>query len=347
MKEHPSVAVIILNWNGWKDTIECLKSLYATSYSNLTLTLVDNGSEDNSVEKIKTFTENELKNKLKNTLLNMRELNPDNRLNIETDNNLIENFMIIRNNKNYGFAKGTNIGIRFALDKFDPDYFLFLNNDTIVDSRFIKELIKVAEQDENIGFVGPKIYNYNSFNKDNIISFSGGKLNMYKGETLSIGLNEIDLGRYNEIREVDYIEGSCILIKKNTLLRIGLLDPNYFAYWEEVDLCRRGSILGYKSVYVPKAVIWHKVSASTSDKKGFKTYYKTRNMFRFMAKHANNIQLTYFLIYYFGFRFWFLTGSYLLYHNDYDKYISFLNGVIDGLRVMIQYKITQLMHVFE
>ncbi|MCE5214153.1 MAG: glycosyltransferase, partial [Methanobacterium sp.] len=104
--ETPKVTIVIVNWNGWEDTIECLKSLYHVNYTNFNIIIVDNHSQDDSVKKIKDYIEN-------------------------------KKLILIVNDENYGFAEGNNIGIRYAQKNFNPDYILLLNNDTIVDKEFL------------------------------------------------------------------------------------------------------------------------------------------------------------------------------------------------------------------
>jgi len=333
----PKVAIIILNWNGWEDTIECLESLYQINYPNFDLILVDNASKDNSVEKIKEYCEgnirvisdffeyNQYNKPLKIIESTKEELNVKSKI---ERSDLNKKLFIIKNDENYGFAEGNNIGMRYVLNNLDSDYILLLNNDTVVDKNFLKELINVAETGHKIGFVGPKIYYYDFNGKKDVINFAGGKLNILKGQTSHIGLNEVDNGQHNEIKEVNYIEGSCILAKSEMIRKIGLIDPSYFTYWEDNDWCMRGYKSGYKSIYVPKARIWHKVSASNINLT--KEYYFTRNQLWFIKKYATNRQTLSFLLYFFGFYFWFTIWD-SLYHKDFDKIDSFLKGVFRGV----------------
>lgn len=293
---YPKVAIIILNWNRKEDTIECLESLKNITYSNYEILLIDNGSTDGSVECLKKrYPEIEL----------------------------------VENETNLGYAEGNNVGIRRAMGK-GADYVLLLNNDTVVDQDFLGELVTVAESDLMIGFVGPKVYYYNYEGRKDIINFAGGNLNMWKGKAWHIGINEIDRGQYDRIKDVDYIEGSCLLANKEMLIKIGLLDQVYFAYWEDNDLCKRGYAVGYRSVFVPMAKIWHKTSASNIGT--VKLYYLTRNRIWFIRKNATYLQHIYFLIYFFGYQFWYISGVLLLYFRDLKRLNSFFNAVIDGMR---------------
>jgi len=344
---YPKVAIIILNWKGWEDTLECLEFLYQITYPNYDVILIDNGSKDESIQKIKEYCAGKIKVESK-----FFEYHPATKpikiieytreeaeaggggkekkiANLPSNRKLI----LIKNERNYGFAEGNNIGMRYALKALNPGYVLLLNNDTVVDKEFLGELVKVGESDEKIGIVGPKVYYYNFNRRRDVINFAGGKLNMWKGQPYHIGANEIDKGQHDEIKEVDYIEGSCLLVKVKVLNKIGLLDPSYFAYWEENDFCMRGYKAGYKSAYVPKSKIWHKVSSSFNNP--IKIYYLTRNRFWFMKKYATKLQFLSFLLYFFGFQFWFESGIHLIYQKNIDAFSSFLKGTIRQIKLIL------------
>jgi len=245
------VAIIILNWNGKKDTLECLDSLKKINYPNYKIIVVDNGSKEDSVKEIKR---------------NFPKIE------------------IIRNKKNLGFAEGSNVGIRYAL-KNKADYVLLLNNDTIVDRKFLSEMMKVAESDEKIGLVGSKIY-YDKL--PDTIWFAGGVIELKKGIFAHIGQGEKDSEKYSKLKESDYITGCSMLIKKEALKDIGFLDRDYFAYVEDADFCIRAKNAGYKLMFSPKSKIWHKVSFSSGGEDSLlKLYYKNRNKILFTRKHAS------------------------------------------------------------
>ena len=290
---HPKVTIIILNWNGKEDTIECLESLKHITYPNYEILLVDNGSTDGSVECF-------------------RERYPG--------------MEIIETGENLGFAEGNNVGFRRAMDE-GADYVLLLNNDTVVDPEFLGELVKVAEGDERIGIVGAINYYYDKPEK---IWFCGGKINFWNAKVHGIGVNEMEKGQYDRIREVDYVAGSCFLIEKEVIKIVGILDHEYFAFWEETDLCVRAHKAGYKVVYVPKAKIWHKVSSTAKKISGLSEYYITRNRFLFMKKNATRIQFISFMLWFSIINFWFMSGL-LLYKKNMKTLICFHRGIKDGL----------------
>jgi len=165
--DYPKVSIIILNWNGWEDTIECLESLYQITYPNYDVIVVDNGSEDESIEKIKEYAEGNIEVESKFFEYSDRDkpikIIEYKREEAEAGGGKEEDIadlpsnkrmIITKNEKNYGFAEGNNIGMRYALKALNPEYVLLLNNDTVVDKEFLGELVKVWESDEKIGIVG-------------------------------------------------------------------------------------------------------------------------------------------------------------------------------------------------
>jgi len=235
-----NVHIIVLNWNGKDDTIECVKSLQKISYDNYKIIIVDNGSEDDSVSEMKR---------------------------------LFPGIKIIENKKNLGFAGGNNIGMRYAMEN-EVDYVLLINNDTTVDKNFLSELVEVGESDKKIGAVGSKIYFHSEPNR---IWFAGGKVNWLKNKGTHLGLDEMDSGQYNKISEVDYLTGCCLLIKREVIEKIGVLAEDYFLYYEDTDFSARAKNVGYKIMYVPKSKIYHKISRSTKPGSSSYIYYHVRN----------------------------------------------------------------------
>jgi len=337
----PRISLIIINWNSWPDTIECLESLYRISYPSYVVVLLDNGSRDNSLEKIRDYlTGNMVVNSdffeyiSENKPISILEYT-----NYEAETGgcrekeiadlpFNRKIVLIRNDKNYGFAEGNNIGIRYTLKAHNPDYVLLLNNDTVVKSDFLDELVKASQKDEAAGFVGPLIYYYTYNGKMDVISTVGINLIMEKGQFMRIGSTEPDQGQYKTVMTVDFLEGSCLLIKRTVLEKIGLFDSRYFAYWEETDLCIRGREAGYKCLCVPTAKIWHKVSSSAP--KGVKLYYMTRNRFWFVKDHATKQELRSFLVYFFSRQFWIILRDYI-YKMDIGSILIFLRGVLHGI----------------
>lgn len=343
----PKVAIIILNWNGWEDTIECIESLYKINYSNYNTIIIDNYSEDDSIKKIKEYCKGEIEVKSKyfrynpdNKPIGILELFENDLENLIGDNGSLSNkiLTLISNQKNHGFTEGNNIGMRFAIKNLNPDYILLLNNDTIVDADFLDKLVKIAEKESKIGFVGPKIYFYEFNNKSNIIQYAGGKQNLWKFSPEPIGFKEEDVGQFNKNKEVEFIHGSCMLVKTEMINDIGLLDKEFFTFIEENDWCMRGNKRGWLSMYGYKSVIWHKGGKSTNSKKikPLKWYYMTKNRFLFIKKHANSFQKVSFLIYFFLIDCWFWIGASILYFRSLRLLKSHLSAVKDGIILLIK-----------
>jgi len=245
------VYIIVLNWNGKDDTLECLKSLEKINYSNYRIIVVDNGSEDDSVSEIRRR---------------------------------FSNVKIIENKKNLGFSGGNNVGIKYAIDN-GAHYALLINNDTTVEKDFLNELVEIGESDEKIGVLGSKIYFYSEPNR---IWFAGGKVSWLKNKGTHIGLDQIDSGQYDKIKEMDYLTGCCLLIKREVIEKIGVLSEDYFLYYEDTDFSLRAKNAKYKIVYVPKSKIYHKISRSTKPGSSNYIYYHSRNGLT-MAKRTGSL----------------------------------------------------------
>lgn len=247
---NPLVYIIILNWNRKEDTLSCLQSIERVAYPNLSVILVDNASSDGTVESV---------------------------------GESFPSVKVIENSRNLRFAGGNNVGIEYAL-RNKADYILLLNNDTVVAPDFLDRLIEVADTDKRIGIAGPKIYYYQDRKR---IWFAGGRVEYWKGWISHIGVREPDHGQYDVLREVDYITGCCMLVKREVIERVGKLDERFFIYGEDADWCLRASRAGYTLVYVPSSIIWHKVSASSGGNLSwFKNWNKLKSQLRLMARYA-------------------------------------------------------------
>lgn len=246
----PKVFVIVVNWNRASDTIECVRSLQDLAYSNFEVVVVDNASVDGSV-----------------TALGVEF--PD--------------LAVVRNTKNLGYAEGNNVGVRYALSR-DADYVLLLNNDTVVDKDLLHELVRVATSYPGAGLVGPKIYDYG---EPTTIWFAGASIDWSTGDSPHLGLGEYDAGQFNRVIAVDRLTGCAMMVGREVFERVGLFDPRYFLYYEDVDLCVRAAKAGYKSYCVQTAKVWHKESSSTNANQGsdLHAYYHLRNRLLFLHTH--------------------------------------------------------------
>jgi GT2 family glycosyltransferase len=228
----PKVAVVVLAWNGKRLTMECLDSLQSLRYPNASLILVDNASTDGTAPEAKTRYGGRV--------------------------------LVVENSENLGFSRGNNVGIRKALDE-GADFVLLLNNDTVVDPDLVDRLVEVIAGSERIGIVGPKIFYASPPDR---IWFAGGRIFLARGVSKHIGIRERDTGRYDSVRDVDYVTGCALLARREVFEKIGYLDPVYPAYYEDADLCMRARRAGFRVVYAPAGKVWHKISASTGGELG-------------------------------------------------------------------------------
>uniref|UniRef100_A9A6X3 Glycosyl transferase family 2 n=1 Tax=Methanococcus maripaludis (strain C6 / ATCC BAA-1332) TaxID=444158 RepID=A9A6X3_METM6 len=305
--ENPQVSIIILNWNGWEDTIECLESLYRINYPNYNVVLIDNGSIDESIEKIKEYCDGKIevnskffKYSFENKPLEIFEISEKDArnnefskkeefLNLKNDKKLL----LIKNEDNYGFAGGNNVGMKFAIECLNSDYVLLLNNDTVVDENFLTEMVKVGESDEKIGIVGSKIYYYDYDGRDNVVwALGGGGVNLQTGVTWHYCKNNVGNDTIF-IKNMGYITGCSMLLNNELLKKLNGFDENYFCYYEDTDISIRSKKLGYLLAHANDSKVWHKVSA-TSGGKYSKTYlyYLTRNRIYFVKKNMKIYYIT-------------------------------------------------------
>lgn len=340
----PKVSIVIINWNGWKDTVECLESVFQNKYSNYNIVVIDNGSRDNSIEMIKRYMSGDL-DTVSDLSMSSYVSKPIPYIEftydcfdtsfadvqVNEDSSLDKKLILVRSNTNYGFAEGNNVAINYAIRLFDPKYILLLNNDTIVDKSFLTELVKGITSKENVGIVGPKIYYYDYNGRRDVINYAGAKFWGLPGLAKHIGNGEVDVGQYDKISKTDYVNGAALLVDRNVINAIGLLKSHYFLYWEETDFCVRATKAGYCLYYIPSSKVWHKISQSTSKISGQITYYYTRNTFWFVRENSKRSEYIFFLICFFGLLIWFRLFEIVSHGGDYKSIVSFFKGITDGL----------------
>lgn len=335
----PRISIIILNWNGWKDTIECLESVYQITYPNYDVVVVDNGSGNESVEKIKEYAAGKLPVESifvdysrENKPIYVTEYSQEEaEFGRREDGRYLDQpcnkrLILINNNKNYGFTEGNNISMRYALNALNPDYILLLNNDTVVDKNFVEGLTSVANQSDWTGVVGPTVFYYSQPEE---LQATAGRINMWTGKRKFI--HSVDTYRSNYIaKDVDFVSGVCFLIRTEVIKNVGMFDPEYFAYVEDVDWCHRISQKGYHISYTNKAKIWHKGSSSTGG--GYNRtvlYYMFRNNLLFMKKNG---KLRHFPSYITVSGLYFFIWVLKTLIDRPENVVSILKGVVSGLR---------------
>ncbi len=245
----PKVAIVILNWNGKNDTLECLESVFKIDYPNFEVIVVDNGSTDDSVAAI-------------------RQAYPQ--------------ATLIETGKNLGYAGGNNVGIRYALEK-GAEFVFLLNNDTILAPDVLTQLAKAAQAHPEAAAFGPVIY---QVEQPDIIWTAGEFLgkeftcsHYLQGESSAILDNK-------DCYETDWVTGAALFTRGSTFSKIGLLDERYFLVYEESDWCFRARAQGYRCLIVPPAKVWHKVAASFGGEiSPLRIYFSTRNRLLFAEKN--------------------------------------------------------------
>jgi GT2 family glycosyltransferase len=243
----PFIICVILNTNRRADTLECLASLYKSSYPAFKVIVLDNHSTDGSVTAIcEAFPETQI---------------------LELEGNL-------------GYAGNNNVGIEAAIRQ-GADWVYVLNEDTISDPDCLDELVRAGESDPKIGIVGPMVYHHN---EPTTIQSAGGMLGKY-WQSQHLYENELDQGQFQSMHPVMWISGCAMLVRKAVIEQVGLLDTNFFIYWDETEWCIRALEHGWQIFHVPEAKIWHKgVQRNYQPKPSF-TYYSTRNHLLMLEKH--------------------------------------------------------------
>ena len=241
------VSVVIPNYNGKKYLGDCIDSLHCIDFprEDYEIIVVDNASSDDSCSFL---------------LSNYPDV------------------ILIRSERNLGFAKGCNLGIKNSSGK----YIVLLNNDTVVEKNWLKELIIIADRDENIAIVGSKLlFKHNPNEIQNAMSFLNDR-----GDGGDIGAHQTDEGQYDSTREAMAACGASMLIKRALIEEIGALDADFFAYYEDADLCYRARLYGRKVVFAYKSVVHHVHSATSVEWSPLFTFLVLRNKLLLHVKNS-------------------------------------------------------------
>jgi len=244
----PRVGVVIPIWNHLEDTLECLTSLQVTTYPNVDVLVIDNGSTDGSADVVTAQF-------------------PFVALSVLSENQ--------------GFARATNVGIRRALER-DAQYVLLLNNDTVVAPDMLSALVDAAQALPRGGILTPRIMYYGS---DRIWSI-GSCLRPVTFDTPDFGRSRRPGFSLETLVPVDVILGCGMLVKRCVFEQIGLLDERFFFYYEDLDFSLRARHAGYELWAVPWARMWHKVSESIKQNHYLQAYYMASSSVHFYSKHA-------------------------------------------------------------
>lgn len=255
-----NIFFVIVNYNNYHDTVECIESIKRNNSKQYTIVLVDNDSSDKSGEKIK------------------KEF-PD--------------VVCILLNYNGGYAKGNNIGVKYAIDN-KAKYVCIVNNDVVFPNWFVDKALYIMSQRQDVDIVGPLICNYEN---PEYIQSAGATINLRKGYGELLHSDEladrVDLGR----DVPDYLEGSCFIVRSEVFSKIGFIPEFYFLFFEETDWFFRAREKGVNFTCDLRLRVYHKRSASIKKVNGILQYYMTRNQVIFERKYANRYEFLYFVIY--------------------------------------------------
>jgi len=249
-----NIYVIILNYNGGKDTIDCIRSIQkstrqpADKIQNWKILIIDNKSQDDSLIQLKkTFPKIE----------------------------------IIENKINKGFAGGVNTGIKEAL-KRGAEYILLLNNDTVAENDFVTPLITYLENNESIGIVSPVI----KYKKNGKLLYDlGGKVNWGIGRTKHLEIQSFKDAKTQREEKIDYVSGCCMMVRREVFEKIGLFDERFFLYFEDVDFCLRARKAGFGISVVKDSIINHKLSGSFGNDGMWKFRENIKSNWKFIDKY--------------------------------------------------------------
>ena len=261
MTTPPLISLITINYKQAAVTCDLLESTRTLTYPNIEVIVVDNGSKDDIAERIQRGN--------------------------------YPNVVLVSSPDNLGFSGGNNLGIQHA----KGEYYFFLNNDTIVTSNLLDQLLIPFAEQADVGVVCPKIRFYD---EPNVIQYAGyHPLNEYTGRTWSVGLMEPDRGQYDRPGLTWFAHGAAMLVSRSVLERAGSFDDSFFLYYEELDWSARIRRAGFKIYYQSNALIYHRESMSVGKANQLKVYYHTRNRLWFMRRNVTGLPLLIFYLYYF------------------------------------------------
>jgi len=302
----PKVILVLLNWNGWKDTLECLESIFHLDYSNYQVIVCDNDSSDESLEHICAWADGYRHAECSNPHLASLSTPPVRKpisytrlTRIEAESHKAKSKLagltLIQTGGNLGFAAGNNIGLRFALND-GCDFVWLLNNDTVIRPDSLNHLISKSLASKEECMCGSTVFYYHA--PDTVQVLAGASYNSKTGVSTPIEENKLiplsDLARVVSAEEVENklecLIGASMFVPRSFLIKVGLLAEEYFLYSEENDWAERGTRMGYKIAYAPLSVVYHKLGSSTKSTLSARSrsftsdYHQTRSRLIFTQK---------------------------------------------------------------
>lgn len=250
--QSPLVSIVIVNYNGREHLRRCLSSVLNSDYPNFEVILVDNGSTDGSIELVKRLFGN----------------NP--------------HVKLILNEKNLGPSVGRNIGSRIAKGK----YLAFLDNDTEVDSLWLKEAIELMEVDPTVGAIQCKLLLMNERDK---FDYAGDYLSQYGFLVQRVNFKEVDNGQLDHVAEIFGAKSAGMIVRGDVFEKIGGFDADYFIYLEETDLCWRIWLNNYRVIFIPVSIVYHafgeRTKLTSAHIKFLAKYHGTKNYITTLIKN--------------------------------------------------------------
>jgi GT2 family glycosyltransferase len=296
----PKVYIIIVNWNGWRDTIECLESVLRLDYDHFRVIVCDNASGDDSLDRIAEWACGSLPAGCSNPELQRLTLPPcpkpiaflkvasAEQISLRTQS---EKLFLVQTGANLGFAGGSNVGLGMALGAGDLDYAWLLNNDTVVEPGALSSLVTAMQKRPNIGICGSALLYYHA--PRTVQALGGSIYNRWTARVghIGLGLRIDDAPSHQDVESrMKYVVGASMFVRESFLEQIGLLDERYFLYFEEIDWATRAKGR-FTLAYCPASVIYHKEGASTgsSETRSGRTpqteYFATRGRVLFTRRY--------------------------------------------------------------
>lgn len=298
----PKIYIVLLNWNGWRDTIACLETVFGNRYPNYQVIVCDNNSQDGSVAHICEWAEGNGEVASWHNLPGVPASNVDKPLPLQLyqrheaeaggNGNDDGKLILIQTGDNLGFAGGNNVGVRYALAKNDAEYIWLLNNDTVIHADALLQLYQRMIEDQTIGMCGSTLVYYHTPAK--IQAAGGSRFNKWLATSSHLAaLQDVNsLPDQQQIEaDLDYIVGASLLVSCKLLRDIGLMAEDYFLYFEEIDWATRARGK-YRLGYAAQSLVYHKEGGSIggnnvdlNNKSYTADFYALRNRLRFTRKH--------------------------------------------------------------
>ena len=266
------VVALVLNWNGFEDTVECVESILRSDLAPAHIVVLDNGSIDGSMQRMRDWAvaqSLEYASYPSPTAANISD-RPSAQL------------VFIDCGSNRGYAGGNNVGIRYAMECTGAEFVWILNNDVVVDHRALERALNVAEADPSIAIVGAKLLRYDE--PETIQALGGGYIVPVLCHDTQLGSGKQSHTSGDTPIEVDHLIGASMLVRLAAVRDVGTIDETYFLYREETDWCIRMVRSGWKLFCCPTSLVWHKQARSIGFKSPLHDYYAVRNVLHLVRK---------------------------------------------------------------